>query len=495
MYDDINSDYGDDINSDNEPSSNISLSNANGFNENRHLLKRPVGHLPYELLKFIDNDSYSLLVKGGPGTGKTIFALTLMDNLNHNSNYFYISTRMSIKQLSFFYPWINKFRTKNESKHEYKFEDARLDEPESLFERITNQLMDVKSPLIIIDTWDAIASFMDKESRLNNERVLQIWRERAGAKLIFLSESSDINIFDSMVDGVISLNYEYESSKYYRKLFFNKLRGIPINSSQYYFTLFKGFFWVFDSINNLNLFEKMVNKNHRKRLAFHRNFICKNKNDILINLFKNKLVILEFDSNISNQLIVSILLKPLLCLLASNNLILINNFHWNFYLLLKEIVLSLHYDRRLANNLLNDLLDHTKLSLDNVDMGEHRNYFEINDILYSSIPLDKILPSPFQNNIYSQSKILNILDGNNLLHLIYNFKFLENIKRLPFNNIIIIKKSSINHSNNILLSEGNYYRITIKDSNVLLISRNNSNTIFGALSMSNNCHIDWYPVY
>ena len=68
------------------------------------------------------------------------------------------------------------------------FEDARLDEPESLFERITNQLMDIKSPIIIIDSWDAIASFMDREARLNNERVLQTWRERAGAKLIFISE-------------------------------------------------------------------------------------------------------------------------------------------------------------------------------------------------------------------------------------------------------------------------------------------------------------------
>ena len=71
--------------------------------------KNRVGHLPKELLKFVKNDSYSLLVKGKPGTGKTTFALTLMDNLNHDSNYFYISTRLSIKQLSFFYPWINKF--------------------------------------------------------------------------------------------------------------------------------------------------------------------------------------------------------------------------------------------------------------------------------------------------------------------------------------------------------------------------------------------------
>ena len=206
------------------------------------------GHLPNEILKFVKNDSYSLLVKGKPGTGKTTFALTLMDNLNHDSNYFYISTRLSIKQLLFFFPWINKFTSINDSKYEYKFEDARLDEPESLFERITNQLMDVKSPIIIIDTWDAIASFMDKESRLNNERVLQIWRERAGAKLIFLSESCETTLLDSIVDGVITLKNEFKQPNQYRKLFINKLRGISINCSKYYFSLSDGFFFVLDPL-------------------------------------------------------------------------------------------------------------------------------------------------------------------------------------------------------------------------------------------------------
>jgi KaiC/GvpD/RAD55 family RecA-like ATPase len=217
----------------------------------RKTVKSSVGHLPIELLKFVQNNSYSLLVKGKPGTGKTTFALTLMDNLRSDGNYFFISTRLSVKQLYHYYPWINKFTSNDNVGYEYKFEDARLDEPESLFERITNQLMDVKSPIIIIDSWDIIASFMDRESRLNNERVLQIWRERAGAKLIFLSESYDTGILDSIVDGIITLKRE-DKSTIIRKLFINKLRGISINCSKYYFSLFDGFFYVFDSYTDLN---------------------------------------------------------------------------------------------------------------------------------------------------------------------------------------------------------------------------------------------------
>src|ERR1044072_2459478 len=121
--------------------------------------RKNLGHLPSELLQFVKNESYSLLIKGKPGRGKTTFALTLLDNLNDDSNYFYISTRLSLKQLVSYFPWIEKFFSKDETISGYRFEDARLDEPESLFERITNQLMDVKSPVILIDTWDTIASF------------------------------------------------------------------------------------------------------------------------------------------------------------------------------------------------------------------------------------------------------------------------------------------------------------------------------------------------
>jgi KaiC/GvpD/RAD55 family RecA-like ATPase len=489
----INADQGD--TTDHKFLSDINPIYTNDFIKGKKFVtKKPVGRLPDELLKFIANDSYSLLVKGRPGSGKTIFALTLMDNLRHYSNYFYISTRLSIKQLTFFYPWIEKFRTPHESNYEYKFEDARLDEPESLFERITNQLMDVKSPIIIIDTWDAIASFMDRESRLNNERVLQIWRERAGAKLIFLSESSDANIFDSMVDGVISLNYEIHNSKYFRKLFFNKLRGIPINYSQYFFTLFNGFFFVFDTINKLNLFDNTSDKNFQRKSFFNKNTVCKNNNDVFVELFKNKLVTLEFDSNLSNELILSILIKPIFCLIASNNLVLINNFQWDFYSLLKKIILSLHLDKSLINNILNEIIDYNDFGVHSLSITDLKDSNDKRDISCSQISLEKILSEYFQNKKYSQNNVLNVLDGNNLIHLISNSKFVNCIKKLPFKSTIIIKKqSSIN--NNILLSESNYYRITLKDNNVLLIPENNSDTIFGALNRFNNRFIDWYPLY
>lgn len=201
--------------------------------------------IPSELEEFMKNDTYSLLVKGPSGSGKTTFSLTILHTLKAKNNFFYISTRASPKQIFEYYPWLRKY-VKEPSRdidspevgqNLSAFEDARLDEPESLFERVTNQLMDVKNPVIIIDSWDSVASLMDREARLNNERVLQTWRERAKAKLIFTTEESVESSLENIVDGVVELNYELKDGVRTRSLFLKKLRGIPIKRSLYLFTL------------------------------------------------------------------------------------------------------------------------------------------------------------------------------------------------------------------------------------------------------------------
>ena len=203
--------------------------------------------MPDELVRFVQRDTYSLLIKGFAGTGKTTLSLTILRALKGQSKFFYISTRTSPKQLFQYYPWLETFVGDHSPGKELteeqsqvlspNFEDARLDEPESLFERITNQLMDIKSPVIIIDSWDAIASFMDKEARLNNERVLQTWRERAGAKLIFISEHPHDTTLDFLVDGIVELKQIPYDGASLREITFHKMRGVRINRGSYLYTL------------------------------------------------------------------------------------------------------------------------------------------------------------------------------------------------------------------------------------------------------------------
>jgi KaiC/GvpD/RAD55 family RecA-like ATPase len=204
-------------------------------------------HIPNELIDFLKRETYSLLIKGDAGTGKTTLALTILRALNINKNCLYISTRISPEQLFKYYPWLESFFGKSKKSElaeisEFEtdmpvFVDARLDEPGSLFERITNQLMDVKAPIIIIDSWDAIGYFMDKEALMNNARVLQTWRERSGAKIIFIAEEPKDATLDFLVDGIVELQQKYHDNRRVREIFLSKLRGVRINRPSYIFTL------------------------------------------------------------------------------------------------------------------------------------------------------------------------------------------------------------------------------------------------------------------
>ncbi len=216
-------------------------------------------HIPDELIKFLKQDTYSLLIKGHAGTGKTTLALSMLHKMKVYKNCLYISTRISPDQLFQYHPWLGElFTLPTKSIPEDQPEatigqptiiDARLDEPSSLFERITNELMDVEAPTIILDTWDAIAHFMDREALMNNARVLQTWRERAGAKLIFISESPEDTTFDFLADGAIELKLRYHNERRIREMFLSKLRGIRINKPSYLFSVNHGVFRSYERYN------------------------------------------------------------------------------------------------------------------------------------------------------------------------------------------------------------------------------------------------------
>lgn len=271
--------------------------------------------IPSELKEFMKNDTYSLLVKGPSGSGKTTFSLTILNSLKAKNNFFYISTRASPKQIFEHYPWLRKFveaPSKDIDSPEVgqnlsAFEDARLDEPESLFERVTNQLMDVKNPVIIIDSWDSVASLMDREARLNNERVLQTWRERAKAKLIFTTEESVESSLENIVDGVVELNYELKDGLRTRSLFLKKLRGIPIKRSLYLFTLKDRIMRCFLSYDARDF--KIINKdNISKEKESHTQILQSGYYDldnyVGSTLPQNGLITIEKDDAVSNDTIV-----------------------------------------------------------------------------------------------------------------------------------------------------------------------------------------------
>jgi KaiC/GvpD/RAD55 family RecA-like ATPase len=298
--------------------------------------------IPYELMEFIKGDTYSLLIKGRAGTGKTTLSLTILRALNITDNFFYICTRVSPKQLFLYYPWITKFEqsqkelasevSSSEAYYPSSFEDARLDEPESLFERITNELMDVKAPLIIIDSWDSVASFMDREARLNNERVLQTWRERAGAKLIFINEDPTDTSLDFVVDGTVRLKKRLYENIRIREILLLKLRGVKINKPSYVFTLDKGVFQSCETYNSADFVNESnstipyVTRIQKKKILSpisRRGRFKTGYRELDLNLGggfpKKGIVVLELDQNINTAVIMAFLSKIILNFITTDN--------------------------------------------------------------------------------------------------------------------------------------------------------------------------------
>ncbi len=300
-------------------------------------------YMPDELMQFIQHGTYSLLIKGFAGTGKTTLALTILRALESQYNFFYISTRLSPKQLFEYYPWLNRFveqpNLRNSDDRSTvrrilpSFEDARLDEPESLFERITNQLMDIASPIIVIDSWDAIASFMDKEARMNNERVLQTWRERAGAKLIFISEHPADTTLDFLVDGIVELRQNYYDSVKIREMRLLKLRGVRIGRPSYIYTLENGIFRSFAPYKPLKL--PLL----RKKMSSAADILSGTSDhirsgyplldrDLDGGLPRKGIVLLELDSHVNAIVVLAFLGKMVSNFVASGNLVLLQPFDW-----------------------------------------------------------------------------------------------------------------------------------------------------------------------
>ncbi len=284
------------------------------------------GQIPDELVNFLKQETYSLIIKGYAGTGKTTLALTILHELQIKTNCLYISTRISPEQLFQYYPWlgesfINSRKTKlTDAAHSEDgslvFVDARLDEPGSLFERITNELMDVKAPTIIIDTWDAIGFFMDREALMNNARVLQTWRERAGAKLIFVTESPEDHTFDFLADGVIELKQGYHNNRKVREIFLSKLRGVRVNRPSYIFSLNDGIFRSYGHYRPREFANMAISKNHIKSVdqSITKNSHIPSGYRELDELFEggltsNGIITLELDAHVNTQVVMAFLNK------------------------------------------------------------------------------------------------------------------------------------------------------------------------------------------
>jgi len=211
-------------------------------------------NVPPEIEEFLKKEGVILLIRGLPGTGKTIFSLTLMKNMK---NSVYITTEKVFKDIERSYPWIdNKDRKRIfvlDGKYKYEnsesFKSIFYLFPES-FRYALNLVEKGRVNTIIIDSWHTILEEMKYKEIEERERREIYDPERfflnliklsdMGVNIIIAKEGIEEDELSYVADGVVTLHKMLENGRMEREITIDKLRGVKIKRSEYVFSLKDG---------------------------------------------------------------------------------------------------------------------------------------------------------------------------------------------------------------------------------------------------------------
>lgn len=194
---------------------------------------------------------YSLLVKGGPGIGKSTLALTLMVE-KANVNGFYVSTRVKPDKLYDQFPWARKYvKAENiidatDTLSGIRSEGSDLSSGSSggnfeFLKDVRAKVEGLKDPTVIIDTWDAVHASLGEQA-VETESHLTDWPRQKNLTLVLVSEFMDTRVLEFLVDGVVTLSDSEIEGRRVREVRLDKLRECEIKNLKYVYTLKNGIF-------------------------------------------------------------------------------------------------------------------------------------------------------------------------------------------------------------------------------------------------------------
>jgi len=207
--------------------------------------------IPPELEKALSAGiGYSLLLKGEPGTGKTMLAFELLNEFG-GENAVYLSSRVSVPALFKQFPWLEErtgFHVIDAT--QLYFSSKAFLRPRSFSELLHTKLGEEEKPaLLVIDSWEAIMSGGKEEKKEELEKVLtdlvRSYATEYKMNLILISETTETELLDYIVDGIVEMSRVSLHERRGREILLKKLRGIRIDQHKYGFTLDGGRFKYF----------------------------------------------------------------------------------------------------------------------------------------------------------------------------------------------------------------------------------------------------------
>ncbi|MCP8319909.1 MAG: hypothetical protein H3Z52_03070 [archaeon] len=203
-------------------------------------------NLPKELIDFLSQGNNALLIKGNPGTGKTILSLELLKHFQEDRNGIYVSTRVTSERLFAQFPWLEDV-VKPEYvlealKKSFTISDAKMKKYPTSFEHIYDLAMSTENPMIVVDSWEAVTEDLDPSEQMGAIRLLETLISSKNVNIILVSETPDRTTLDYLVDGIVMLSMKTIDGRRAREIELMKLRGVEIDRPKYFFTLLDGRF-------------------------------------------------------------------------------------------------------------------------------------------------------------------------------------------------------------------------------------------------------------
>jgi len=193
---------------------------------------------------------YTILVKGRPGTGKTTFAVTLLEEVCSKGGRkgVYISTRVDPETFYKQFPRISRFipadNILDATQSEFAEDGSRqlrYEDLASFLRAVFTKVEEKDVSILIVDSWDAICSQIGGDAEKLNVSMLDIAR-KTETNLILISERESEEKLDYLVDCILLFKQEREEERLVRRVFIQKMRGIPIKEQMNLFTLHDGRF-------------------------------------------------------------------------------------------------------------------------------------------------------------------------------------------------------------------------------------------------------------
>ena len=227
-------------------------------------------NLPAELTRFLDRRApQALLVRGAPGTGKTLLAISLLKAFRGRG--IYVSSRTRTAQLDFDYPDLGPMieagrlavvdmvtggsalrdasRALGSAQNLVKEDTgeslrALLLPPEVL--EAWSESSPTAPTLVVLDSWDAIIErYLGGAGRADDapltreevERIAITQMAEAPVTLVFVVEHREAGQLEYLVNGIVSMERQTVDDRMERWLRIDKLRGTRISHPSYPFSL------------------------------------------------------------------------------------------------------------------------------------------------------------------------------------------------------------------------------------------------------------------